>query len=71
MRLRAERNQDLRRYNLPTANNEVAVIIPGDGSENVRITVTLFLDSQEEALEGSAIFILHTLLFTMLFLSTW
>ena len=33
MRLRAERNQDLRRYNLPTANNEVAVIIPGDGSE--------------------------------------
>ena len=33
MRLRAERNQDLRRYNLPVANNEVAVIIPGDGSE--------------------------------------
>ena len=33
MRLRAERIQDLRRYNLPAANNEVAVIIPGDGSE--------------------------------------
>ena len=33
MTLRAERNQDLRRYNLPAANNEVAVIIPGDGSE--------------------------------------
>ena len=33
MRLRAERHQDLRRYNLPTANDEVAVIIPGDGSE--------------------------------------
>ena len=33
IRLRAERNQDLRRYNLPTANNEVAAIIPGDGSE--------------------------------------
>ena len=33
MRLHAERNQDLRRYNLPAANNEVAVIIPGDGSE--------------------------------------
>ena len=33
MRLHAERNQDLRRYNLPTANEEVAVIIPGDGSE--------------------------------------
>ena len=25
--------QDLRRYNLPTANNEVAAIIPGDSSE--------------------------------------
>jgi len=34
IRLRAERNQDLRRYNLPTANDEVAAIIPGDGSEN-------------------------------------
>ena len=33
MRLCAERHQDLRRYNLPTANDEVAVIIPGDGSE--------------------------------------
>ena len=34
MRLHAERNQDLRRYNLPATNNEVAVIIiPGDGSE--------------------------------------
>ena len=33
IRLRAERNQDLRRYNLPTANDEVAAIIPGDGSE--------------------------------------
>jgi hypothetical protein len=33
IRLRADRNQDLRRYNLPTANDEVAVIIPGDGSE--------------------------------------
>jgi Helitron helicase-like domain at N-terminus len=31
--LRAERNQDLHRYNLPTANDEVAAIIPGDGSE--------------------------------------
>ena len=27
MRLCAERNQDLRRYNLPAANNEVAVIM--------------------------------------------
>ena len=25
--------KDLRRYNLPTANDEVAAIIPGDGSE--------------------------------------
>ena len=33
IRLRAERNQDLRRYNLPAANDEVAAIIPGDGSE--------------------------------------
>jgi len=33
IRLHAERNQDLRRYNLPTANDEVAAIIPGDGSE--------------------------------------
>jgi hypothetical protein len=32
-RLHADRNQDLRRYNLPTANDEVAAIIPGDGSE--------------------------------------
>ena len=34
IRLHAERNQDLRRYNLPTADEEVAVIIPGDGSED-------------------------------------
>ena len=33
IQLRAERHQDLRRYNLPTANDEVAAIIPGDGSE--------------------------------------
>ena len=33
VRLHAERNQDLRRYNLPTANDEVAAILPGDGSE--------------------------------------
>ena len=33
IQLRAERNQDLRRYNLPVAGDEVAVIIPGDGSE--------------------------------------
>ena len=33
MRLHADHNQDLRRYNLPTANDEVAAIIPGDGSE--------------------------------------
>ena len=33
IRLHADRNQDLRRYNLPTANDEVAAIIPGDGSE--------------------------------------
>jgi hypothetical protein len=33
IRLRAERNQDLCHYNLPTANNEVAAVIPGDGSE--------------------------------------
>ena len=33
MRLCAERNQDLRRYNLLAADEEVAVIIPGDGSE--------------------------------------
>ena len=31
--LHAERHQDLRRYNLPNANEEVAAIIPGDGSE--------------------------------------
>ena len=31
--LRAERHQDLRHYNLPNANEEVAAIIPGDGSE--------------------------------------
>jgi hypothetical protein len=29
----AERNQDLCRYNLPNANEEIAAIIPGDGSE--------------------------------------
>ena len=33
IRLHADRNQDLQRYNLPTANDEVAAIIPGDGSE--------------------------------------
>jgi hypothetical protein len=33
IQLWADRNQDLRCYNLPTANDEVAVIIPGDGSE--------------------------------------
>ena len=33
IQLRAERHQDLRRYNLPTADDEVAAIIPGDGSE--------------------------------------
>ena len=33
VRLRANRHQDLRRYNLPNANEEVAAIIPGDGSE--------------------------------------
>ena len=33
MRLHVERSQDLRRYNLPTTVDEVAVIIPGDGSE--------------------------------------
>ena len=33
VRFRAERNQDLHRYNLPNANEEVAAIIPGDGSE--------------------------------------
>ena len=33
IRLRAEHTQDLRCYNLPTANDEVAAIIPGDGSE--------------------------------------
>ena len=33
VRLRAERHQDLRRYNLPDANEEVAAIILGDGSE--------------------------------------
>ena len=33
VRLCAERHQDLRRYNLPNANEEVAAIIPGDGSE--------------------------------------
>ncbi|KAF8346239.1 hypothetical protein F5887DRAFT_824229, partial [Amanita rubescens] len=32
--LRAERTQDRRRYNLPTAS-EVAAVIPGDGSEEV------------------------------------
>ena len=33
IRLHADCNQDLRRYNLPAANDEVAAIIPGDGSE--------------------------------------
>ena len=33
LRLHAERHQDLRRYNLPNENEEVAAIIPGDGSE--------------------------------------
>ena len=32
--LRADRNQDMRRYNLPTADDEVAAVIPGDGSED-------------------------------------
>ena len=31
--LHAECTQDLRHYNLPTADDEVAAIIPGDGSE--------------------------------------
>jgi len=31
--LEADRNQDLWHYNLPTANDEVTAIIPGDGSE--------------------------------------
>jgi hypothetical protein len=33
IRLRADRNHDMRRYNLPTSSDEVAAIIPGDGSE--------------------------------------
>ena len=33
VRLRTERHQDLRRYNLPTADEEIAAIIPDDGSE--------------------------------------
>ena len=33
LHLCAECTQDLRRYNLPTADDEVAAIIPGDGSE--------------------------------------
>ena len=33
IRLHAEHNQDLRRYNLPSAADEVAAIIPGDDSE--------------------------------------
>ena len=33
IRLHAEHNQDLCRYNLPTANDKGAAIIPGDGSE--------------------------------------
>ena len=33
VQLRAERHQDQRRYNLPNANEEIAAIIPGDGSE--------------------------------------
>ena len=32
--LQADRTQDLRHYNLPTANDEIAAIIPGDGSED-------------------------------------
>ena len=31
--LHAERTQDLHHYNLPTASDEVATIIPGNGSE--------------------------------------
>ena len=31
--LHAECTQDLCRYDLPTANDEVTAIIPGDGSE--------------------------------------
>ncbi|KAF8334786.1 hypothetical protein F5887DRAFT_892448 [Amanita rubescens] len=34
MILRADRTQDRRRYNLPTAS-EIAAVIPGDGSEEV------------------------------------
>ena len=30
IRLHADHNQDLRQYNLPTANDEVAAIIPGE-----------------------------------------
>jgi hypothetical protein len=33
IQLRAERTQDLRCYNLPTASDKVAAIIPDDGSE--------------------------------------
>ena len=33
IRLHADHNQDLHQYNLPAANDEVAAIIPGDGSE--------------------------------------
>ena len=33
IRLHADRNQDLRQYNLPAANDKVAAIIPRDGSE--------------------------------------
>ena len=33
IRLHADQNQDLQRYNLPIANDDVAAIIPGDESE--------------------------------------
>jgi len=55
IRLRADRNQDLRRYNLPIANDEVAAIIPGDGSEERSlITEIFFSDSMVDNCAASA-----------------
>ena len=45
MRLHLQQGNDARRYNLPTMD-EIAAIVPGDGSQNVRVDRDIVLRLQ-------------------------
>ena len=65
IQLCAERTQDLRCYNLPTANDEVAANIPGDGSEVRSNHRDIVLRLKGVVLKGLVICTQHMLHFTM------